>query len=115
MIKRTFGTHSAGCRELFVFIFTTDNPRYMDTHRDMNFVTLYRICQYIETEFHSIILPPEKKSNAKWSIYEVSIYRGLTVYVLYFSFKYKNNNKNINQDKDFFKFRQFRKLFGKIK
>ena len=46
----------------------TDNPRYIDTHQDMSFVSLYRISQYIETEFHSIILPPEKKSNSKLSI-----------------------------------------------
>ena len=48
--------------------FNTDNPRYIDTHRDMSFVSLYRICQYIETKFHSIILPQEEKSNAKLSI-----------------------------------------------
>ena len=31
----------------------TDKPRYINT-RDMSIVSLYIICQYIETEFHSI-------------------------------------------------------------
>ena len=61
--------------ELNIFFTSTDNPRYIDTQRDMSFVSSYRICQYIEMEFHSIILPPEINYNAK-----LSIYRGLTVY-----------------------------------
>ena len=47
----------------------------------MSFVSLYRICQYIEMDFHSTILPPEMNSNAKLSIYGESIYLGLTVVV----------------------------------
>ena len=42
--------------EHFLLFLYTDKPRYIDTNRDMSFVSLYRICQYIETKFHSIFI-----------------------------------------------------------